>query len=315
MSQRVQDKVNHWGEKTKNEVYGQGLEFRNRLKAKFKWDIEDDINILLEEDPGRHPELAANFPGVEMEDDLLDPITALEPDVAVDANLAAAVAAANSGISHTPGVNDDNVVQPVGPQNNNQDQHNPVTDDEDSNSDDEPDHADDAPDHDETDPNNPPLVETIDLANETNEADEPANDTKEAEPDNARPPSGRPKQKKVAWKVYVPEDGTTGYININTAEETKAMTEEERNVHIFHLVMTQFALKTGLKQFKKRGELAVTNELTQLHMMETFIPQDATKLTRQQRREALGSLMFLKEKRNGEIKTRVCRREEATHNN
>jgi hypothetical protein len=60
------------------------------------------------------------------------------------------------------------------------------------------------------------------------------------------------------------------------------MTEEERDVDIFHLVMTQFALKTGLKKFKERGELAVTNELTQLHMMETFVPQDAMKLTKQQ---------------------------------
>jgi hypothetical protein len=71
--------------------------------------------------------------------------------------------------------------------------------------------------------------------------------------------------------------------------------------------MTQFALKTGLKRLKERGEVAVTNQSThQLHMMETLIPQDATKLTRQQRIEALGSLMFLKEKRNGEIKGRAC---------
>jgi hypothetical protein len=63
MSKRVQDKVNHWGEKAKKEIYRRGLEFRNRLKEKFEWDIEDDMNILLEEDPGRHPELAANFPG------------------------------------------------------------------------------------------------------------------------------------------------------------------------------------------------------------------------------------------------------------
>jgi hypothetical protein len=226
----------------------------------------------LQEDRGSHPELKANFPGVEMETNLLDPITAVEPEAPVDANLAAAAAAANSGISLTQGVShDDNVAQTVGPQNQT-----PVTDDEDSDSDSESDS--------EAGNDNPPLVETIDLANEEDEETAPADDPGEGEElEDTEPPNGRPKRKKTARKVYVPGDGTTSYINIATAEEKRAMTGEERDAEIFHLVMTQFTLKTGLKKFKERGETAVTNELTQLHMMETFIPQDATKLTRQQR--------------------------------
>jgi hypothetical protein len=135
-----------------------------------------------------------------METDLLAPITAVEPEAPVDANLAAA-AAANSGISHTTGVNhDDNVVQPVGPQN--QPHQHPVTDDEDSDSDSESDN--------ETDNDNPPLIETIDPADEEDEkltADDPKEEENETE--NAQPPSGRPKRKKTARKVYVPEDRTT----------------------------------------------------------------------------------------------------------
>jgi hypothetical protein len=248
---------------TKKEVYGRSLQFRNRLKDKFEWDIKDDLNILMEEDPGRHPQLAANFPSVEMEDDPLDPVTSVDPEAAIDANLAAIAAAANSGISHAPGVsNNDNITQTVGPQNQNHQY--PVTDDKDS----------DFESDDKAGLNNPPVVKRIDLADKEDE--------------------------------YVPEDGTTGYISITTAEEKRTMTEEERDAEIFHFVMTQFALKTGLKKFKESGEIAVTNELTQLHMIETFAPQDATKLTRKQRNDALGSLMFLKEKRNDEIKGRAC---------
>jgi hypothetical protein len=205
-----------------------------------------------------------------METDLLEPVTAVEPEAPIDANLTAAAAAANSGISHTPGVSHDNdVAQTVGPQNQNHNHPNPVTDDEDSDLDSESDA--------EAGNLNPPLVETIDLADEEDEETARVNDPEEGEaPKDTEPPSGRPKRKKPARKVYVPEDGTTGYINITTAEEKKAI--------IFQLVMTQLALKTGLKKFKERGETAVTNELTQLHMMETFTPQDATKLTSRKQR-------------------------------
>jgi hypothetical protein len=145
------------GRENQKKVYGSSLQFRNRLKEKFEWDIEDDLSILLEDDPGSHPELAANFPEVEMEAGSFAPNTAVDPEASADANLAAAAAAANSGISHTPGVNhDDNAVQPVGPQNHPH-QH-PVTDDKDSDSESESEND-----------NNQPLVKTIDPADEEDE--------------------------------------------------------------------------------------------------------------------------------------------------
>jgi hypothetical protein len=73
-----------------------------------------------------------------------------------------------------------------------------------------------------------------------------------------------------------------------------------------HHAMTQYSLKKGLKKFKEVGEEAVPKELLQLHMRDTFKPQNAKELSTDQKKGALESLMFLKEKRDGNIKGRTC---------
>ncbi len=47
-------------------------------------------------------------------------------------------------------------------------------------------------------------------------------------------------------------------------------------------------------------------ELSQLHTMNCFCPCNPRSLTRDDRRNALSSLMFLTEKRSGEVKARAC---------
>jgi hypothetical protein len=47
-------------------------------------------------------------------------------------------------------------------------------------------------------------------------------------------------------------------------------------------------------------------ELTQFHTMNVFRPMNPKKLTRDDRRKALSSLMFLTEKQTGEVKARTC---------
>ena len=64
------------------------------------------------------------------------------------------------------------------------------------------------------------------------------------------------------------------------------MNKEERDNNMLHIVMTQYVLKTGLNNFNKIGETAVTKELTQMHILETFASVDATKPTKKQRAEA-----------------------------
>ena len=80
--------------------------------------------------------------------------------------------------------------------------------------------------------------------------------------------------------------------------------EEELGVMAY--LLTQYNLKPGLRKFGKRGEKATLKEMTQLHIMDTWTPIEAEKLLREQRMRALSLLLFLKEKRTGDIKGRAC---------
>ena len=61
--------------------------------------------------------------------------------------------------------------------------------------------------------------------------------------------------------------------------------------------MTQYNLKLGLRKFGEQGETVVISELTQLHVMDTWMVMDPTKLTREDRTKELSSLLsFIKEK-------------------
>ena len=71
-------------------------------------------------------------------------------------------------------------------------------------------------------------------------------------------------------------------------------------------MVQQFSLKAGMAKFGNRATTAVIKELTQLQDMKTYVPMDPDKMTRQQKAEALNSLMFLVEKRDGRIKLRAC---------
>ena len=68
----------------------------------------------------------------------------------------------------------------------------------------------------------------------------------------------------------------------------------------------QYSLKAGLCRFSDRGNATVAKELTQFHTLKCFRPRDPSTLSREDCCNALTSLMFLTEKRSGEIKTRAC---------
>ena len=84
-----------------------------------------------------------------------------------------------------------------------------------------------------------------------------------------------------------------------------------------HFSLTQYNLKRGLEVFGNEGILAVKKELQQLHERDVLIPVNADKLGTEMRRQALPYLMFLKQKRTGQIKGRGCddgRRQRLYHN-
>ena len=72
------------------------------------------------------------------------------------------------------------------------------------------------------------------------------------------------------------------------------------------MLLQQYNINKGLKMFGDVGAKAVTKELTQLHDMETFFPEDSNKLTSKEKVNALYALILLTKEMNGDIKGRVC---------
>jgi hypothetical protein len=68
----------------------------------------------------------------------------------------------------------------------------------------------------------------------------------------------------------------------------------------------QYTLDAGLKKFGDKGETAVTKELRQFNTYNVFEPLDAKSLSESEKKDALSSLIFLKEKRNVTVKARSC---------
>ncbi len=65
-------------------------------------------------------------------------------------------------------------------------------------------------------------------------------------------------------------------------------------------------LEAGIKHFGKEGETAVTKELNQFNTYGVFEPQHARDLSDNDKKKALLSMIFLRQKKNGEVKARSC---------
>ncbi|KAL7502164.1 hypothetical protein ACHAWX_000477 [Stephanocyclus meneghinianus] len=96
-------------------------------------------------------------------------------------------------------------------------------------------------------------------------------------------------------------------------DEDKALEDAPENLIIredelgyLGIIMMQLNLKEGLKIWGEKGEKSAMKEMAQLHDMDTFVPRDPKSLTREERIKALSLLIFLKEKANGDKKSRTC---------
>lgn len=72
------------------------------------------------------------------------------------------------------------------------------------------------------------------------------------------------------------------------------------------LLTEQMSAKRGLKVFGNKGAEAIITEMHQVHYHRVLKPKFAKEVTKQEKRDALHHLMFLKEKRCGKIKARGC---------
>ena len=71
------------------------------------------------------------------------------------------------------------------------------------------------------------------------------------------------------------------------------------------MCMTHLSMKKGLKYFGKDSENAVTEELKQLHMCDSFKPINPSNLSKSEKAKILESHLFLKQKRDSTIKGRL----------
>ncbi len=68
---------------------------------------------------------------------------------------------------------------------------------------------------------------------------------------------------------------------IHSMDDTMTTTLEDE-LKMWGYVMTQYNLKPGLRKFGSKGEMAAVNELTQLHVMDTWKPMYTDKLSQEQ---------------------------------
>jgi hypothetical protein len=79
--------------------------------------------------------------------------------------------------------------------------------------------------------------------------------------------------------------------------DPELVTDLEDEMKVWGYLMTQYNLKPGLRKFEDKGTKAAMDELTQLHIMDTWTAMDPSKITQEDRMQALSLLLFLKEKR------------------
>ncbi len=97
--------------------------------------------------------------------------------------------------------------------------------------------------------------------------------------------------------------------NVNNVEhmtDLEMTTKSEAEIKVWTYMITQYNLKPSLQKFDARGAAAAVKELTQLHIMDTWTPMDPSKLGQEEKMKVLLSLLFLKEKKTGQIKGRAC---------
>ena len=75
--------------------------------------------------------------------------------------------------------------------------------------------------------------------------------------------------------------------------------------YISGFIMTQMSAKAGIKKYGNVAVSAIFQEFLQLHDLDVFDGEDASKLTKSQKQMALRAISVIKEKRCGQIKGRT----------
>jgi hypothetical protein len=96
------------------------------------------------------------------------------------------------------------------------------------------------------------------------------------------------------------------FFSADDLSDAKPIPEEDREEFALGVALIHYSMNAGIKKFETKGEAGVTKELTQMHDMSVCCPIEVESLTYNERKKALSSLMFLKEKRESSIQACVC---------
>jgi len=311
---RVIKMVDAWGKRYQKEECQNKVKFLNCQKLKYDWENDELPNEGLLEDDVAHPDIPAEFPGLELENEMEVPgsaVTTIEECTADEAreaedntDLIPPPTEAPVAIDLTDNVDD--IVETTGVQECDIKVENDLISDN-------------------VAKNNKEVLGTI-----------RNNQGQRRSAQNARTyADGQIHLSYRGNKYLLNPHGkfsydtghleTAGVSHFNVSESVREaflngqshvtvdspddidMSDEDIYEHVLGVVMMQqFSLIAGLKRFGKDGEFAVTKELTQIHDMDTYIPVDSDKLTAKQKRKAMESLIFLTENHDGRIKSRMC---------
>lgn len=292
--------------------YG-NLSFANRNGDLFAWndEVDEEYDQMLVERSNPHPDIPAELPGVLREADV--PVTT---DAVIDEDEIPGVperrAAANAGLLD----GDDANMPIIIPANPNKIGDAAEDDDAIIDAGVLPPHAPDpnaimhidddssAASQEWNNKNNNDHDETLDEDETTGVG---PNDNKNAQ-DEDEEDAGvrRSSRRNKGQQKSKPYDEYLLFSHAKKKNDCNPIPREEWEEYAFGIALQQYSIKAGLRKFGMRGEKAVSKELRQRHDMVTFFPLDPSTITREQRARAIASLMFLKEKRNGDIKGRAC---------
>ena len=93
---------------------------------------------------------------------------------------------------------------------------------------------------------------------------------------------------------------------VATRDLTMPILMHEDELGVLGTFMTQLSLKEGLRMFGERGRMGAYKEMKQLHDRHNFFSRDTRTLSHEEWKKALSSLIFLKEKKSGEVKGCIC---------
>jgi hypothetical protein len=309
ITESVIRQVDKWAQKDRAQ---NGLTFLNRNGLEYNFgDDDDQATLVVQPEVAPFPDIPAEAPGILAEHEEINGVSPIQDTPAQSDEERAALAAENSGIDFGA-INAHETPEVV-----------ELLDDDDE------DILNDFIQDDvaiKTERQNSENIRKIDEEDEENEEEGPVSDaTRKSSRERV------PNRKFKDYELYVTvaeEDefllATNGEVEEKDMESV--MISDEGMSAVGHYIMVhyaekelikkrkkkykpkdgQYTLDAGIKKFGDQGKSAVTKELRQFNTYNVFEPLEANSLSDEEKKRALSSLIFLKEKRNGTVKARSC---------